>query len=111
MANGALVVAAAAGGAVIAMAAMAGICAYWLQKQGRRPSRIDSAVNDTVSGVKAVRRLQADRRSLPHQPGPPVVELRTKRHLRLMQDRLMQDRPPRCAPAARTDRSSPRRGR
>lgn len=107
MANGAQVVTAAAGGAVIAIAAMAGIWAYLTRRRADQEGRIDSAVRDIVTGVRAVRRLQADGHTLTRQTSAPVVELRTKRHLRLM----AQIRPQRCAPPGRADTSSPRRAR
>ena len=106
MANGAQMVAAAAGGALIAIAAMTGVWLYLIQKRAERKSRIDSAVRDIVSGVKAVRRLQTGGDTLARQTIAPVIELRAKRHLR-----LMTVRPQRCAPHGRADTSPPRRAR
>lgn len=92
---------------MIAMAAMTGIALHFLHSRARQPSKIDTAVHDILSDVRAVRRLKNNGHTIPAQPAAPVVELHSKAHLRLMAN----GRPPRCAPPARTDQSSPRRRR
>lgn len=112
MANVGQIVAALAGGALLAIAAMQGIRLYALSRTGEqrheaerrreeRERRIDTAARAVLDGVEAARR-----RSQPDA----VVEVRSKAHLRMLVRRPCPEKCSRRGPAGVRAGRSPRAG-
>jgi hypothetical protein len=78
------IVAALAGGAIVAIAAMLAVRLWVIERQNEERRRIDTAVQAIVSGVEAFRRSGPPEEGPPAQPPDAAAEVHTKAHLRLV---------------------------
>ncbi|MGW1035051.1 hypothetical protein ACWD4Z_23045 [Streptomyces antibioticus] len=104
------VVAATAGGALIAIAGMLAYRLYVVQRRADEQRRIDFAISAVLEGVEAARRQPQAQTGTAASSSTAAVDAVKKGHLRLVTGRPSRSAG-RAAPRARVSRSGPARAR
>ncbi|WP_432032776.1 hypothetical protein [Streptomyces antibioticus] len=104
------VVAATAGGALIAIAGMLAYRLYVVQRRTDEQRRIDSAISAVLEGVEAARRQSQAQTGAAAGSSTAAVDAVEKGHLRLVTGRASRGAG-RATPRARAARSGPARAR